>query len=464
MGLLTEPKMALMGAGVSWVPSPQGGPETGGAVCVPNRADACVPTGRLCWDLAGYFLWPFGKVIQKVEVKACPESGPYGEGWLGCPIPNPDTPHVPPQVPKSRRVLGTCEASAEASGAGETSALLGGPVPRRWRPRCWADVGHWVSPVLNTVTPFASAWSPWELPIMVGTAPMGASTPLGWVVWPGQTLKVTTNLQQCAGTVAWLCLGYPVLVLAHGLVCITAWLLVFLIPVAKLSARTTTCVLLLPPERVLVRRLKMVGASVPGSCTLLWGGFLGWGWCSECCHPLVPPQTEVPLEGEVILCCYRAVNPYYYKYAVDGINVFAVSILLWAGGERGGEAGSKSHSTSVISLTGHPRLAAVGAGDTGAGLRGQPQPLDQLPCQVHVGPALHHASLLLHRDGHCQVSGDGGGTLGGKVGTHAGPADTLLLLQHLGPEQLCGGSCGECHVRLHHRTHLLHHSPHQGLT
>lgn len=40
-----------------------------------------------------------------------------------------------------------------------------------------------------------------------------------------------------------------------------------------------------------------------------------------------PAQTEVPLDAEVILCCYRAVNAYYYKYAVDGINVFAVSIL-----------------------------------------------------------------------------------------------------------------------------------------
>ncbi|NXF51213.1 VNX1 protein, partial [Oceanites oceanicus] len=160
------------------------------------------PYGRLCWDLAGYFLWPFGKVIQKAE------------------------------VPKSRQVLGE----------GESSALLGGPVPRRWRPRCWADAGYW----------------------------------------------------QRAGAVAWLCLGYPVLALAHGLVCVTAWLLVILIPVAKLSARTAARVLLLPPERVLVRRLRM---------------------------------TEVPLEGEVILCCYRAVNPYYYKYAVDGINVFAVNLL-----------------------------------------------------------------------------------------------------------------------------------------
>ncbi|KAM6292544.1 uncharacterized protein LJ264_012757 isoform 3-T3 [Porphyrio hochstetteri] len=108
------------------------------------------PYGRLCWDLAGYFLWPFGKVIQKVE------------------------------VPKSNRVLGACEAGAEANGVGESSALLGGPVPNRWRPWCWVDTGYW---------------------------------------------------------------------------------------------------------------------------------------------------TEVPLEGEVILCCYRAVNPYYYKYTVDGINVFAVNLL-----------------------------------------------------------------------------------------------------------------------------------------
>lgn len=51
------------------------------------------------------------------------------------------------------------------------------------------------------------------------------------------------------------------LALAHGLVCVTAWLLIVLIPVAKLSARATSRVLLLPPQRVLVRRLRMVGDS-----------------------------------------------------------------------------------------------------------------------------------------------------------------------------------------------------------
>ncbi|XP_027529172.1 low affinity vacuolar monovalent cation/H(+) antiporter-like, partial [Neopelma chrysocephalum] len=173
------------------------------------------PHGRLCWDLAGYFLWPFGKVIQKVE------------------------------VPKSQE-----------AGAGESSALLGGPTPGRWRPRCWEGTGYW----------------------------------------------------RHVGTAAWLCLGYPVLALSHALVCVTSWLLILTIPVAKLSARSAARVLLLPPERVRVRRGRM---------------------------------TEVPPEGEVILCCYRAANPYYYKYSVHGLNVFAVSIL----GQRWGWD-PKSHPTS----------------------------------------------------------------------------------------------------------------------
>lgn len=77
----------------------------------------------------------------------------------------------------------------------------------------------------------------------------------------------------------WLCLGYPVLALAHGLVCVTAWLLILLIPVAKLSARATSRVLLLPPERVLIRRLRMVGDSGQGEgpTPRSGGGVLGWG-------------------------------------------------------------------------------------------------------------------------------------------------------------------------------------------
>lgn len=37
-------------------------------------------------------------------------------------------------------------------------------------------------------------------------------------------------------------------------------------------------------------------------------------------------QTVV-CETRVILCCYQAFNMYYYKYTVQGINIFALSIL-----------------------------------------------------------------------------------------------------------------------------------------
>ncbi|KAG8138521.1 hypothetical protein E2320_004399, partial [Naja naja] len=96
-------------------------------------------------------------------------------------------------------------------------------------------------------------------------------------------------------TYVWLLAGFPLLVFAHVLLCVLCWLLVFFIPMAKMSLRTITTILLLPPECVHIQRLR---------------------------------KTEVPLDAEVVLCCYRAVSAYYYKYAVDGINVFAVSILL----------------------------------------------------------------------------------------------------------------------------------------
>lgn len=43
------------------------------------------------------------------------------------------------QTPKSRQARGVYEADTESS------ALLGGPAPHRWNPRCWVDEGYWVS-------------------------------------------------------------------------------------------------------------------------------------------------------------------------------------------------------------------------------------------------------------------------------------------------------------------------------
>lgn len=94
-------------------------------------------------------------------------------------------------------------------------------------------------------------------------------------------------------TYAWLFVGYPLLVVTHSVVCLISWLLVFTIPVAKMSAKTLHTILLMPPEHIHIS------------------------------HATQAQENE----GQVILCCYHAVNLYYYKYTVDGINVFAVNLL-----------------------------------------------------------------------------------------------------------------------------------------
>ncbi|KAH0617204.1 hypothetical protein JD844_029030 [Phrynosoma platyrhinos] len=103
-------------------------------------------------------------------------------------------------------------------------------------------------------------------------------------------------------TYVWLLTGYPFLSLIHGLICLVSWLLVFYIPIAKMNVRIITKVLLTPPEQVHIQSLR---------------------------------KTAVLLDAEVVLCCYRACNAYYYKYAVDGINVFAVRLTSHRKEEKG---------------------------------------------------------------------------------------------------------------------------------
>nr|XP_056703118.1 uncharacterized protein LOC130475376 [Euleptes europaea] len=169
------------------------------------------PYGKLCWKLAGYFIWPFGIAIQKTKE--------YNQN--------------------SHVRFSKYDTIAEVNESKEGTPLL-----IRQEPACkYSPDSRW-----------------WQV-----------------------------------STYAWLFLGYPFLCLAHGLACCVSWLLVFAIPVSKMNSRMITKVLLLPPDRVLVQRLR---------------------------------KTEVPLDADVILCCYRAFNPYYYKYAVEGINVFAVNLIL----------------------------------------------------------------------------------------------------------------------------------------
>uniref|UniRef100_A0A3Q1BSA1 Sodium/calcium exchanger membrane region domain-containing protein n=1 Tax=Amphiprion ocellaris TaxID=80972 RepID=A0A3Q1BSA1_AMPOC len=96
-------------------------------------------------------------------------------------------------------------------------------------------------------------------------------------------------------TYVWLLLGYPLLVVVHSLACFISWILVFTIPVSKMNAQTLGVILLQAPEDV----------SISSSSQRKHQGY----------------------ETRALLCCYHAANWYYYKYTVDGINVFAVNLL-----------------------------------------------------------------------------------------------------------------------------------------
>lgn len=170
------------------------------------------PHGKLCFRLSRYFLWPFGKAIQKAS-------------------------RAPSNVSVKVR-----------------NDLLGE-----------VDEGKAVSPLLRSTTLMENI--------------EGSSGPPEQLCWNHLSVYV------------WVLLGYPPLVVAHGMLCILSWLMVITIPVAKMSIRTLSNVLLMPPEQVLINDATGEG------------------------------------EGQAILCCYHAVNIYYYKYTVDGINVFAVNLL-----------------------------------------------------------------------------------------------------------------------------------------
>ncbi|XP_072241710.1 uncharacterized protein cax2 isoform X1 [Leuresthes tenuis] len=110
---------------------------------------------------------------------------------------------------------------------------------------------------------------------------------------PGRPLR--TPYWRRFSTYVWLLLGYPLLVIIHSLACFISWILVFTIPVSKMNAQTLGVILLLAPEDV----------SISTSSQRKHQGY----------------------ETRALLCCYHAANWYYYKYTVDGINVFAVNLL-----------------------------------------------------------------------------------------------------------------------------------------
>ncbi|XP_028306301.1 cation/H+ exchanger protein 1 isoform X2 [Gouania willdenowi] len=171
------------------------------------------PYGKLCLKIAWYFIWPFGKSIDKADDE------------LG---------RLTTKPPKCRVIF---------------------------------EEDHDTAPVLVS--------SPYPDEVPERPAPKSSKH------W----FRVSTYI--------WLLLGYPVVAVVHFLACVLSWLLVFTIPVAKMNARTLTTVLLMAPEDIEIKKQE----NTPGC------------------------------ETRVTLCCYRAFNVYYYKYTVQGINIFALNLL-----------------------------------------------------------------------------------------------------------------------------------------
>nr|XP_046234921.1 cation/H+ exchanger protein 1 isoform X3 [Scatophagus argus] len=184
------------------------------------------PYGKLCSKMALFFIWPFGKSVEKA-------SDVGKQSFAG-----------PPK----------CEVIPEEKDSEDGKDLI-------------RDKDS--APLLM------SSPVPVEIPV---PEPPARKSSTHWC-------RVSTYV--------WLMLGYPVLAVVHCLACVLSWLLVFTIPIAKMNARTLTTILLMAPERIQIHTLEKTHGC----------------------------------ESKVILCCYHAFNVHYYKYTIQGINIFALNLL-----------------------------------------------------------------------------------------------------------------------------------------
>nr|XP_022321441.1 low affinity vacuolar monovalent cation/H(+) antiporter-like isoform X1 [Crassostrea virginica] len=104
-----------------------------------------------------------------------------------------------------------------------------------------------------------------------------------------------------SGSYVWLILGLPLIVLSHVVVMCVTWLLVISIGTAKVHWRTIRQILYLPPTEV-----KTGDSFVMDLDT-----------------------RRRKKKGEILMYTHNAVNLYYYKYTVDGMNIIFVNLLFF---------------------------------------------------------------------------------------------------------------------------------------
>lgn len=125
-------------------------------------------------------------------------------------------------------------------------------------------------------------------------APLLVSSPIPVELPVPEPPARKTSKHWCrVSTYVWLLLGYPIVVVFHCLACVLSWLLVFTIPVAKMNARVLSTMLLVSPKDIQIHKVEKAHGH----------------------------------ETKVTLCCFHAFNIYYYKYTVQGINIFALNLL-----------------------------------------------------------------------------------------------------------------------------------------
>ncbi|XP_041358992.1 low affinity vacuolar monovalent cation/H(+) antiporter-like [Gigantopelta aegis] len=100
-------------------------------------------------------------------------------------------------------------------------------------------------------------------------------------------------------TYLWFILGLPLLLIAHAVIWGISWMFVITIPIAKLNSKTITKILFLSPEKVDI---------------------------VECSEMTLDSKM---LHSEIIMFTHQSMNVYYYKYTVDGVNVFLVNLLVF---------------------------------------------------------------------------------------------------------------------------------------
>ncbi|KAL5012485.1 hypothetical protein ScPMuIL_011036 [Solemya velum] len=100
-------------------------------------------------------------------------------------------------------------------------------------------------------------------------------------------------------TYLWMVFGVPILVIIHGVVMAICWFFVITIPIAKVNMKTITSVLFMPPDQIEVGDSSRMNLNSRNK------------------------------HSEIIMYTHQAINVYYYKYTVDGMNVILVNLLLF---------------------------------------------------------------------------------------------------------------------------------------